>query len=607
MTVYYSAKSRTANRPQVSKTTIDTIVVGKREVCESIVDSISGHLDRNKTPCFLALDGYLGIEWMKIIRELSDILEEKQIAIKTLDIESCFKKPHEIDEMIQRYLECDPDFGYVFDGQLEQFFDSIKLNDLEKELYNLRLISLKNPKTAVICYGCGADLERLKVLFDRIVYFDLTREELFNRSEINSISCLGAKDGDWPVHANLKRFCYVDSQVLDKHKRRALKEMDCYVDANSTDELKIVPRSSYEEILSDVAQAPIIMKQLYCPVVWGGNWQKELKKLSKSITNSGQGSIVPTENSIEIVLDKICLDVTFQNLLWQEPIRILGDYAFKITQGKFPLCYYYDDEIDGGHMAIQVHPNDSYIRKNFNEAMRQDESYYIVHTGPGAKTFLGLKEDADIDQFQRDAVMSEKENVAIDYERYVDSIETKPGDFLLIPAGTLHASGRNQMVIEIDWIIAAHTPGYTFHIYDYMRPDLDGTFRTMHIKHSFNVLKEERRSSWVKANLKQTPRLIREGEGWAEFVIGSREDMFLEVRRLEFQKKIHDETDGRKMFHALTLVEGESVIIQSLENPERQCHLNFPDTLIVPACLGKYSIINLGKKPCKVVKALVRS
>lgn len=607
MTIYYSAKKRTANRPQVSISTIDSIVVGKRDVCEFIVNSISKQLKQEKSPCILALDGYLGTDWNTIIKELSNVMDEEHIESKFINIFSYLKASSEIDKIIHPYLNCDPHFGYVFDGRFEQLFNSLKLEDVKRGLQEIRKACSKYQNTVVICYGSGAAIPPLKELFDFIAYFDLTREELFNRSEKKPISCLGSNEGDEPVHKNFRRYCYVESEILDKHKRKVLREMDWYIDGNNTNSLKIIPHNSYKAILSSIAQSPISVKQLYCPVVWGGNWQKKLKKLPESMENSGQGSIMPNENSIEIVLDEICLDIPFQNLIWQEAVTILGDYAFETAHGRFPLSYFYDDEIRGGHMAIQVHPDENYIRKNFNELMRQDESYYILHTETGAKTYLGLKEDVNLGEFHKDACESENKSIPFNYERYVDSIDTKPGDFLLIPAGTIHASGKNQMIIEIDWVNTAYTPGYTFHIYDYLRPDLDGTFRPMHIKHAFNVLKKNRKSSWVRKNLKQKQGLLRNGQGWAEYVIGSREDMLFEVRRFEFQKKISDKTDKKQSFHALTLVEGERVLVQSSENPVKHCQLDFPDTLIIPACMGKYTIINLGKKPCKVVKAFVRS
>jgi len=45
-------------------------------------------------------------------------------------------------------------------------------------------------------------------------------------------------------------------------------------------------------------------------------------------------------------------------------------------------------------------------------------------------------------------------------------------------------------------------------------------------------------------------------------------------------------------------------MVRSQDYPEREFTLNFTETLIVPASLGKYSVLNLGRKLCKVAKAM---
>jgi len=52
------------------------------------------------------------------------------------------------------------------------------------------------------------------------------------------------------------------------------------------------------------------------------------------------------------------------------------------------------------------------------------------------------------------------------------------------------------------------------------------------------------------------------------------------------------------------LVEGERIMVRSRDYPEKEFALNFIETLVVPASLGKYSVLNLGSEPCKVTKAL---
>ena len=91
--------------------------------------------------------------------------------------------------------------------------------------------------------------------------------------------------------------------------------------------------------------------------------------------------------------------------------------------------------------------------------MGQDESFYIVATGPGSKVYLGLKEEADKDEFYEMVRRAETKGVPFDHDKYVNSIPSKAGDLFLIPAGTVHASGRNEVVLEI----SATTYRYTFH------------------------------------------------------------------------------------------------------------------------------------------------
>ena len=598
--MYYSAKA-TINRPDISSAAADSIAIGLQQVCQSIVGVVREHLARDRAPYLLALDGYVGIEWDPIISNIQTLLEEVELEAEVIDVSSCLKDPPEIDKMLDPLLNHDHDFGYVFEGDLEQFFDTLRLQQLKEKL---TACLAESKRKAVVCYGSGAAVSALRELYNRVYYFDLTREELFNRSEERQVFLPVPGRHSKPVHQSLRRYYYVDSQALDRHKRSILACADGYVDSNDTDELKLVPRDAYEELLCAIAQAPIAIKMLYYPVTWGGSWQKELKELPRTMENSGQGFLVANENSLMIAVDGASLEIPFQNLMWAEAPRILGQTAFEVAQGNFPLTYWYDDQIAGWHMAIQVHPDAAYAREHFNEPMQQDESYYILHTESEAKTYLGLTQEADPEDLRRRAAESESKGIPFDFDKYVNSIPTEPGDFLLIPAGIIHASGRNQVVVEIDWVITAYTPGYTFHVYDYLRPDLDGSMRPIHIDHSFSALKD-RRTEWVLKNLKQEPRLVREGEGWAEYVLGQRDDMLFEVRRLEFESCIHDETEEQRTFHALTLVEGESVHIQSQEHPGTRYKLDYPDTLLIPACMGKYTIANPGSTPCRVVKAMV--
>jgi mannose-6-phosphate isomerase class I len=594
MTIYYSIEEAD-NKVTIPEENMKSILVGLDKFVDALIEEVTEFKKKMNRECRIAFDGYLGIDWNQIVSRLNG----KSGGILKIRVYN-FLEYYDInvlDKIVDESLSADKSFGYVYRGRL------IKLLKIEK-VQKLKTEILKNNEKmdAVICVGAGSANPILRKTYDKIYYFDMTRETLFNSSEKKPVYFIGG-DKRIAVHQLMRRFYYVDGPVLDAHKKYILRYADFYVECNSIENMKVVPKNVYDYILSKVAEQPFRIKPLYYPVTWGGNWLKGIKKLPKEMPNSGQGCIVASENSIRIVVnEKILIEIPFQNLLWAYPSKILGDEVNKKFGGEFPFTYWYDDQIGGGDMAIQVHASGKYLKEKFNEKIRQDESYYIVYTAEGAKTYLGLRENADIREFYEKALLAEREHVPFDHNNYVFSIPTKPGDYFLIPAGTVHASGRNQVVLEIDGGISAYSSGYTFHIYDYLRPDLDGSLRAIHLEHSFKVLKTYRREKWVLRNLKQEPKLLRKGEGWAEYVIGEREDMYFKTHRLEFKEEIEDDTAGQ--FHMLTLVEGNRVLVVTHDGKEYV--LDFPDTLTVPASVGRYRIVNLGEGTVKVVKALIR-
>jgi len=592
------------NCPRIPEKWSQSIVIGHKEVCQFISDLVVRQIRSRRKVCVLALDGFLGVEWESIISKVEDLLKKDSLKVKVIDITSCYKSSVEIEKMIKPCLTNDPDFGFVFKGRLKDFFNVILLEKLVKRIKNFKRKKLEdNLADVVICYGTGVALPSLRSLYDFIFYIDITREELLKRCEEKVAFPLGTSEV-LPTNLLLKRLSYVDYQVLRIHKRYVLKYIHYYIEANNTRKLKLLSRDVYEGILSMLARYPFRLKPIYISRVWGGQYIKKIRKLPESMPGCAFAlEVIPSEMNLRVSIGKDILEIPFLNLLWKEPQKILGRKALKKFGEYFPLTANYDDTYKGGSLAIQVHPQGTYMRKNFNELMRHDESYYVVKTWEGAKTYHGLKEETDLEKLRQLCEKAEKEKVPFNHNLYINSWPSKVGDLYLIPAGTVHASGENQLVLELDFDGTRNGTEYTFHLYDYLRTDLDGNLRAIHLNHSFNVIKPYRRTNWVARHLKQPARLIRSGKNWAEYLLGKRNDMYYEVHRLEFEEKIDDDTKGK--FHILTLVEGDRVVIRAREHPERQYKLNYTETVIVPACLGRYSVINLGKSFCRLTKALL--
>ena len=182
------------------------------------------------------------------------------------------------------------------------------------------------------------------------------------------------------------------------------------------------------------------------------------------------------------------LECSFDYLLWQEADAVLGERMAARYGSYFPIRFDFLDTMSGTNLSCQVHPRLDYIRDEFGEPITQDETYYIVTCKPGARVFLGLRDDTDGGRFERDARAARDEGIPFDITDHVNSLPSAPGDLFLIPSGTVHCSGANNLVLEI-----SATPYiYTFKIYDYLRQSLNGQLRHVHLEHAFANLDSRR-------------------------------------------------------------------------------------------------------------------
>jgi mannose-6-phosphate isomerase class I len=387
------------------------------------------------------------------------------------------------------------------------------------------------------------------------------------------------------------------------HKNYILKYIDWYGVANDIQKLTLITRDLYNIILSEIAKRPFRLQPIYIPRIWGGKYIIKIRKIPLKACAFSLEVYSPIQN-LRISLGNIVIKIPFLNVLWSQPAEILGNDTIKKFGVYFPLTANYDDTFNGGSLAIQVHPHGKYMREKFNEKMRHDETYYAVKIWPGAKTYLGLREETNLGELRYISMKAEKQKIPYNHDTYIYSFKSKVGDLFLIPSGTVHASGANQLILELDFDGSKIGAEYTFHIYDFLRLDLEGKLRSIHLDHAFNVIRPFERTNWVKKYLKQKPKLLRQGKNWAEYVLGERKEMFYQVSRLEFQKRIEDDTKGR--FHILTLVEGESVIVRSDKFPERKYTFNYTETVVIPASLDGYTITNMGKSFCKITKSFLK-
>jgi mannose-6-phosphate isomerase class I len=133
----------------------------------------------------------------------------------------------------------------------------------------------------------------------------------------------------------------------------------------------------------------------------------------------------------------------------------------------------------------------------------------------------------DLRRAQRDS------NKPFRAEKYVNKWPAKKHDHFLIPAGTVHCSGANSMVLEI-----SATPYiFTFKMWDWGRLGLDGVPRPIHLEHALSNVQWDRDDRVDSYEPRQPRRTIAQGDGWREERTGLHEREFIETRRHWFRPR----------------------------------------------------------------------
>jgi len=521
----------------------------------------------------IIIDGYPGVDW--------SFVQEKKKDFALFDFSSVYKDRSDIWEIIHPFLDSDAHFGKIFRGSLKDFIDGEKMARMEE--------TTARAERALV-YGCGSSMLKGR----SSVYIDMTREGFL--STIKDLWFLpeqafeGAGTADVGLSVQeFKLSHYICYPVFDAERRRAMKKMDFYV----TPDGKTFSRMAFYGIMDELLSGALRLRPQYIPGPWGGQWIKEMRGLTDLKNCAWDFEAVAPDMELVINCGKKFFVLPFITVLSARREKLMGRASRKFGWF-FPLRVHYDDSWDGGNMAIQVHPSGNYARDHFGESIGQHEAYYIMKAKKGSRVFLGLNEDADVEEFEKEVIRARDEKIPLDYERYINSMQSKPEDLFIIPSGTVHALGKDQVCLEI-----GTSYGYTFHIYDYLRPSLNGKMREIHAEHAFRALKNHR-GRWVEKNLRPEKRRVRSFDGGEELLIGTHSSVPFEVRRLDFDGKAEENTEGD--FHILTLIKGNDMRITS--GTGRSMKINFSESVVIPARLGRYDLYGNG---CSVLKVNLRA
>jgi len=299
---------------------------------------------------------------------------------------------------------------------------------------------------------------------------------------------------------------------------------------------------------------PIKLKPVYKDYIWGGEKLRSLygKESEKrplaeswelSCHKDGQSSIVDGEYDGKTLESYI-----------KDNKGCLGTLC---SSEELPILIKLIDAQD--NLSVQVHPNDKQAREWENQNGKT-EMWYVAQSDGDAKIICGMKRDITEEEL--------KEAIADNtLEELLNIIPSKKGDIFFVEAGTVHAIGKGNVIVEIQ-----QNSNVTYRLYDYGRRDKDGNTRDLHVE------KGVKASSLSRWKPKEFPRNSDDTR-----VLASCEYFTVKEIKLCGEKTfLADE----KSYHALVVADGEAEITSQ----DYMQKIKAGETIFIPANMGKYSL-----------------
>ncbi len=588
----YSDATNAENKIVISAAAKDSMVYGPAKTVETLCDLAEAAYKKGDGKARLALDGWYGTCMKELALAVADALGKKGVPTKLIAMVDTYKSEAEIAEYKQKFLTDDPGFGYVNgEGRPEDIMDAAKVAAL----------GLDKAEDAVrIVYGTGAACQSLYALYTYIVFMDITREPMLWQMWDGKLVPFGAeapkKDYMW------KEYYYCDFYMLNNHKNFLLDKFDFYAEAISYDTLKLVPAAAYDEIIRTLMQYPIKQVKEFQPGPWGAYRYRDLFNVKGLGCNAWNRLASPELAVLVDVGGEEFLELPLTSLMKYNE-ALCGPELAKAYPDLFPMEIWLDDgyfpepqPAERISMPIHTHPSSDYVKTHFNEPLGRYETYYIAEAYEGANTWMGFKEDANLEEWEQKCRESENITPIENWKDYIANHVSREGDLYLIPPGTVHGHGGNQMVLEMDTCPSVAGTEYSFFEYDFARKTWDDKNQTMtgkpmrmHLDHGFDNEKWCR-ESYVNSHLRAKHHVTEWNKEYNRDEFSTLPVMPFRVERLHFYKRGEGTTHGKP--HILTLTVGTWVEIVSKKNPSCKTTINRFQSAILPASFGDYEVIN---------------
>jgi len=525
-----------------------------------------------KSRPLLVIDTYPGVD----LTELCEAVSRHMPEFTCIDIEeeAAHNSAH-IEETISGFLTSDPVLGVMSNLTIDHFYVADTIRRIRDE------VAATTRPTVVIGWGASQVAMRDYTL----VLADLPRWEIQQRHRAGAPNWR-ANNGTSSAQEKFKRGYFVEWRAADRHKKTLIPRIDYLLDTTrGVMDATALDGRHYRAALESLTNRPFRVVPFFDPGVWGGEWMRERFDLDADAPNFAWCfDCVPEENSLLFSSRDATIETPALNLVLTYPQELLGEAVVDLFGAEFPIRFDMLDTMGGQNLSLQVHPLADYIQQHFAMPYTQDESYYILDATDESTVYLGVKTGVTQEDFATALTDATEHQKPFAAEQYVNQFPVKKHDHISIPAGTVHCSGANTMVLEI-----SATPYiFTFKLWDWDRVDLNGNPRPLHHDHGIANIQWNRDTDWVRQHLLADPEQVSATETMVDERTGLHDLEFIETRRCWFSETATLHAAGTVT--VMTLVEGDIIVIESPDSAFPPFALRYAETVIIPAGVGAFTL-----------------
>lgn len=311
---------------------------------------------------------------------------------------------------------------------------------------------------------------------------------------------------------------------------------------------------------------PLRFRRVCLEKVWGGRALERTPGIELDVEGpvGETWELVDRDDQNSVVLDGPLEGRTLRSLMEEAGAELLGT-AHPGPGGRFPLLVKYISA--SRPLSVQVHPDDATAARLEADEAGKTECWYVLAAGEKSVVYLGLAPEVDMSDFAAKA-----RGASI-----VDLLQAHPisaGQFVFVPAGTLHAIGEDVTLLEVQ-----QNSDVTYRLYDWGRVGLDGKPRETHCDKGLLAIHYDEHPKPPF-----TPELEERGVGNRGAQLVDCEHFGVELLRLSCS--VESDTEGRALVYACTGGAGRL----TLPGVEGEWELRAGDTWLLPAAVGAHRL-----------------